>query len=95
VRSESETCCTLDGTIPCLGHVSLAATYWCYNWDLARADQKIQRAIDLDPKLAKAYHLRAKFLGMLIVIRKQSRRRSLLSCIPSPAVRIHQEISSE
>jgi TolB-like protein/DNA-binding winged helix-turn-helix (wHTH) protein len=43
----------LDDSLP-WAHVSLAATYWCYNWDLARADQEIQRAIDLDPKLAEA-----------------------------------------
>jgi TolB-like protein/DNA-binding winged helix-turn-helix (wHTH) protein len=54
----------LDDSLP-QAHLSLAATYWMYNWDLARADRETLRAIELDPKFAEAYHLRAKFLGML------------------------------
>ena len=29
----------------------------------ARAEQEVNRAIELDPKFAEAYHLRAKILG--------------------------------
>jgi TolB-like protein/DNA-binding winged helix-turn-helix (wHTH) protein len=54
----------LDDALP-EAHLTMAATYWVYNWDLAQADQEILRAIELDPKLAEAYHLRAKFLGIL------------------------------
>ncbi len=54
----------LDDSLP-WAHAALAATYWVYNWDLARADQEVLRAIALDPEFAEAYHLRAKLLGIL------------------------------
>jgi TolB-like protein/DNA-binding winged helix-turn-helix (wHTH) protein len=54
----------LDDSLP-WAHNVLAATYWMYNWDLVRADQEILRAIELDPGFAEAYHLHAKFLGIL------------------------------
>jgi TolB-like protein/DNA-binding winged helix-turn-helix (wHTH) protein len=54
----------LDDSLP-QAHLSLAATYWLHNWDLARADREVLRAIELDPKFAEAHHLRAKILGAL------------------------------
>lgn len=54
----------LDNTLP-QAHLTLAATYWLNDWDPARADQEALRAIQLDPEFAEAYHLRAKFLGIL------------------------------
>jgi TolB-like protein/DNA-binding winged helix-turn-helix (wHTH) protein len=54
----------LDDSLP-QAHLTLAATYWLYNWDLTQADRESLRAIELDPDFAEAYHLRAKFLGIL------------------------------
>jgi TolB-like protein/DNA-binding winged helix-turn-helix (wHTH) protein len=54
----------LDDALP-EAHLAMAATYWLHNWDLARADQEVLRAIKLDPKFAEAHHLRAKILGAL------------------------------
>ena len=51
----------LDDSLP-QTHLSMAATYWLYNWDLPRADQETRSVIELDPEFAEAYHLRAKFL---------------------------------
>ena len=54
----------LDDALP-EAHLAMAATYWLHSWDLARADQEVLRAIELDPKFAEAHHLRAKILGAL------------------------------
>lgn len=43
-------------------HLSLCAALFFSRWDMSGADQECQRAIDLDPKFAEAYHLRAKVL---------------------------------
>ncbi len=51
----------LDDSLP-QTHLSMAATYWLYNWDLPRADQETRNVIELDPEFAEAYHLRAKLL---------------------------------
>jgi TolB-like protein/DNA-binding winged helix-turn-helix (wHTH) protein len=52
----------LDDSLP-QTRLSMAATYWVYNWDLPRADQQTRSVIQLDPEFAEAYHLRAKLLG--------------------------------
>ena len=52
----------LDDSLP-QTRLSMAATYWLYNWDLPRADQETRSVIELDPDFSEAYHLRAKFLG--------------------------------
>lgn len=46
-------------------HLALAASIFTYRWDWNGAEQEIQRAIELDPKFAEAYHLHAKMLGAL------------------------------
>jgi TolB-like protein/DNA-binding winged helix-turn-helix (wHTH) protein len=43
-------------------HATMAAAYWVYNWDLARADQEVLRAMELDPSSPEPYHLRSWFL---------------------------------
>ena len=54
----------LDDTLA-EAHNSLCAAYYFSQWDLARADRECVRAIELDPKFAEAYHLRAKVLSAL------------------------------
>ena len=54
----------LDDSLP-EAHNSLCAAFFFSQWDLARADRECVRAIDLDPKFAEAYHLRAKLLAAL------------------------------
>jgi len=54
----------LDDTLA-EAHNSLCAAYYFSQWDLVRADRECVRAIDLDPKFAEAYHLRAKVLSAL------------------------------
>lgn len=51
----------LDGTLA-QTHLSLCAALFFSRWDMSGADRECQRAIDLDPKFAEAYHLRAKVL---------------------------------
>jgi tetratricopeptide (TPR) repeat protein len=46
-------------------HLSLAGSYWLYRWDLPRADREARRAIQIDPELAEAYHVRAWILGQM------------------------------
>ncbi len=40
-------------------HLSMAAMYFFSRWDLTAADREILRAIELDPKFAEAYYIRA------------------------------------
>lgn len=51
----------LDDSLP-QAHLSLCAAIHFVEWDWVRADRECQRAIELDPKFAEAYHLRAKIL---------------------------------
>lgn len=44
-------------------HLMLCGSIMAAQWDFARADKECSRAIELDPKFAEAYHLRAKLLG--------------------------------
>ena len=44
-------------------HLAMAGAELESRWNLARADVEILRAIQLDPKFAEAYHLRAKILA--------------------------------
>lgn len=54
----------LDDSLP-EAHNSLCAAFFFSRWDWARADRECVRAIDLDPRLAEAYHLRAKVLSVM------------------------------
>lgn len=51
----------LDDSLP-EAHTSLCAVMLFSQWDFARADRECMRAIDLDPRFANAYHLRARLL---------------------------------
>ncbi|HEY2470569.1 MAG TPA: winged helix-turn-helix domain-containing protein [Terracidiphilus sp.] len=44
-------------------HLMLCGSIMAVQWDFAHADKECLRAIELDPKFAEAYHLRAKLLG--------------------------------
>jgi TolB-like protein/DNA-binding winged helix-turn-helix (wHTH) protein len=55
---------SLDDTLP-EAHLAAVGVAMVGRWDLAAADREAQRAIELDPKFAEAYHLRAKILGAL------------------------------
>ncbi len=52
----------LDDSFP-EAHLGLCAAILTNEWDFKRADQECRRTIELDPKFAEAYHLRAKVLG--------------------------------
>jgi TolB-like protein/DNA-binding winged helix-turn-helix (wHTH) protein len=54
----------LDDSLPD-AHLSLAEMILIRHWDWARADQELSRAIELDPRCAEAYHLRAKLYSAL------------------------------
>lgn len=54
----------LDPTLP-EAHLALAAAYYFNRWDFASADREALRCIDLDPRFAEPWHLRAKLLGTL------------------------------
>lgn len=54
----------LDPTLP-QAHTALCAAILVAQWDLLRADQECKAAIQLDPKFAEGYHLRAKLLAAL------------------------------
>jgi TolB-like protein/DNA-binding winged helix-turn-helix (wHTH) protein len=47
------------------GHLSLGASIFTYHWDFARGLQEVSRAIELDPRLTQAIHMRARFLNLL------------------------------
>lgn len=49
----------LDDSLP-EAHLAMGAAIFISDWDFARADREIQRAIELDPKFADAYHFRAR-----------------------------------
>src|SRR5215469_3484204 len=46
-------------------HVTMAAVYYFLRWDLPGADRESQRAIEINPRLAQARHLRALILQTL------------------------------
>ena len=46
------------------GHVSLATILWQYEWDWDRAEDEIQRAIELNPGAANARHWHSVFLAV-------------------------------
>ena len=46
-------------------HVTMAAVYYFLHWDLLNADRESQRAIEIDPRLALAHHVRAQILQTL------------------------------
>jgi len=47
------------------GHLVLGAAIFTYQWDFARGLEEVSRAIELDPKLTQAIHMRARFLSVL------------------------------
>jgi TolB-like protein/DNA-binding winged helix-turn-helix (wHTH) protein len=51
----------LDDSLP-EAHLALAGAM-LVQWHWARAEQEVNRAIELDPKFAEAYHLRSKILA--------------------------------
>jgi tetratricopeptide (TPR) repeat protein len=54
----------LDDSLP-EAHLAMSASILFNHWDWSRADREVLRAIELDPKFAEAYHLRAKMLQAL------------------------------
>jgi tetratricopeptide (TPR) repeat protein len=54
----------LDDSLP-EAHLAMSSAIFFNDWDWARADKEILRAIELDPKFAEAYHFRAKMLQAL------------------------------
>ena len=54
----------LDPTLP-EAHLALGAAILFGDWDWAQADQEMGRAIELNPRYAEAYHLRAKMYTAL------------------------------
>ena len=46
-------------------HWAMSASRWIADWDFNAALQELDRAIQLDPKLTEAHHLRGKILGQL------------------------------
>jgi len=54
----------LDDSLP-EAHLALGAAMFLHQWDWARADQEITRAIELNPSFAEAYHFRAKMRAAL------------------------------
>ena len=46
-------------------HLSLAAAYFFHDWNWSLAEQEINRALELNPRLAQAYSLRSMLLGAL------------------------------
>jgi TolB-like protein/DNA-binding winged helix-turn-helix (wHTH) protein len=54
----------LDPSLP-EAHLAMGGSNWLYRWDFERADREARRAIELDPKYAEAYQLRAMILTVL------------------------------
>lgn len=61
LETAAEKAVELDGS-SAQAHNTLCAAIFFSRWDLTGADKECQRAIDLDPEFAEAYHLRAKVL---------------------------------
>jgi TolB-like protein/DNA-binding winged helix-turn-helix (wHTH) protein len=47
------------------GHLLLGISIFTYHWDFARGLQEISRAIELDPRLTQAIHMRARLINLL------------------------------
>jgi tetratricopeptide (TPR) repeat protein len=54
----------LDDSLP-EAHLAEAGAAMAVRWDLRRAELETERATQLDPKFAEAYHLRAKILAAM------------------------------
>lgn len=54
----------LDDSLPD-AHAALAAWYFFFAWDLARADAESRRAVELDPSIAENHHLRSYVLAAM------------------------------
>lgn len=54
----------LDDSLP-EGHLALCAAIFIRDWDWMRADRECQRAVEIDPKFAEAWHFRAKVYASL------------------------------
>lgn len=61
-EAAAEKAVALDDSLP-QAHLSLCGAIEFVDWDWARADRECQRAIELDPEFAEAYHFRAKILS--------------------------------
>lgn len=46
-------------------HLALAASHWIVDWDFNAALRELDRALQLDPKLTEAHHLKGKILAQL------------------------------
>jgi TolB-like protein/DNA-binding winged helix-turn-helix (wHTH) protein len=55
---------TLDDSLA-EGHLAMSGAFFLVHWDWARAETEINRANELDPNLAEAYHFHAKILAAL------------------------------
>jgi TolB-like protein/DNA-binding winged helix-turn-helix (wHTH) protein len=47
------------------GHLVLGSSIFVYQWDFARGLHEVLRALEIDPKLTQAIHMRARFLSVL------------------------------
>ena len=47
------------------GHLLLGISIFTYHWDFVRGLQEIERAIELDPRLTQAIHMRARLINLL------------------------------
>jgi TolB-like protein/DNA-binding winged helix-turn-helix (wHTH) protein len=54
----------LDPSLP-EANLAMGAALFLHRWDWEGADQQVRRAIELDPRYAEAYHLRARILTAL------------------------------
>ncbi len=63
-ESAAITAIQLDDSLP-EAHLALCGAMFINRWDWARADRECQRAIELDPKFAEAWHFRAKIFAAL------------------------------
>ncbi len=54
----------LDDSLP-EAHLAMSAAVFIHRWDWNWAQREVARSIELDPRFAEAYHLRARILGAL------------------------------
>jgi TolB-like protein/DNA-binding winged helix-turn-helix (wHTH) protein len=47
------------------GHLLLGISIFTYHWDFGRGLQEISRALELDPRLTQAIHMRARLINLL------------------------------
>ena len=75
----------LDDSVP-ESHLALASAIFFGQWNWARAEQEVSRAIELNPGFADTYYFRSKMLIALNRHEQPSKPlRSILNWIHSPA----------